>query len=36
VDKGKWIMGKDLTVKLDDRPGTLADMGEALGKKDWP
>jgi len=25
-------MTKDLTVKLEDRPGTLADMGEALGK----
>ena len=25
-------MGKDLTVVLEDRPGTLADMGEALGK----
>ena len=24
-------MGKDLTVSLEDRPGTLADMGEALG-----
>jgi len=23
---------KDLTVFLEDRPGTLADMGEALGK----
>jgi hypothetical protein len=23
---------KDLTVILEDRPGTLADMGEALGK----
>jgi hypothetical protein len=23
---------KDLTVSLEDRPGTLADMGEALGK----
>ena len=23
---------KDLTVVLEDRPGTLADMGEALGK----
>ena len=23
---------KDLTVTLDDRPGSLADMGEALGK----
>ena len=25
-------MTKDLTVKLEDRPGTLADMGEALSK----
>jgi hypothetical protein len=25
-------MVKDLTVILEDRPGTLADMGEALGK----
>jgi hypothetical protein len=25
-------MAKDLTVMLEDRPGTLADMGEALGK----
>ncbi len=25
-------MAKDLTVILEDRPGTLADMGEALGK----
>ena len=25
-------MTKDLTVILKDRPGTLADMGEALGK----
>lgn len=25
-------MFKDLTVILEDRPGTLADMGEALGK----
>ncbi|MFX1555467.1 MAG: ACT domain-containing protein [Promethearchaeota archaeon] len=25
-------MSKDLTVILEDRPGTLADMGEALGK----
>lgn len=25
-------MAKDLTVALEDRPGTLADMGEALGK----
>jgi len=25
-------MMKDLTVILEDRPGTLADMGEALGK----
>lgn len=24
-------MAKDLTVILEDRPGTLADMGEALG-----
>ena len=24
-------MAKDLTVSLEDRPGTLADMGEALG-----
>jgi len=23
---------KDLTVSVEDRPGTLADMGEALGK----
>jgi len=23
---------KDLTVSIEDRPGTLADMGEALGK----
>lgn len=25
-------MAKDLTLMLEDRPGTLADMGEALGK----
>jgi len=25
-------MAKDLTVILEDRPGTLADMGEVLGK----
>jgi hypothetical protein len=25
-------MTKDLTVLLEDRPGTLADLGEALGK----
>ena len=25
-------MSKDLTVMLEDRPGTLADLGEALGK----
>lgn len=25
-------MPKDLTVILEDRPGTLADMGQALGK----
>jgi hypothetical protein len=25
-------MTKDLTIILEDRPGTLADMGEALGK----
>ncbi len=25
-------MAKDLTVVLEDRPGTLADLGEALGK----
>lgn len=25
-------MMKDLTITLEDRPGTLADMGEALGK----
>ncbi len=25
-------MAKDLTVILEDRPGTLVDMGEALGK----
>jgi hypothetical protein len=25
-------MAKDLTVILEDRPGTAADMGEALGK----
>jgi hypothetical protein len=25
-------MVKDLTVSLEDRPGTLADLGEALGK----
>jgi hypothetical protein len=24
-------MAKDLTVELEDRPGTLADLGEALG-----
>lgn len=27
-------MAKDLTVILEDRPGTLADIGEALGKAD--
>ena len=25
-------MAKDLTVSLENRPGTLADLGEALGK----
>lgn len=25
-------MAKDLTVILEDRPGTIADLGEALGK----
>lgn len=25
-------MGKDIKVKLENRPGTLADLGEALGK----
>ena len=25
-------MAKDLTLMLEDRPGTLADMGEVLGK----
>ncbi len=25
-------MSKDLTIVLEDRPGTLADMGEVLGK----
>jgi hypothetical protein len=25
-------MAKDLTVYLEDRPGTLSDLGEALGK----
>ena len=25
-------MARDLTVMLDDRPGALADMGEALGR----
>jgi len=25
-------MTKDLTILLEDRPGTLADLGEALGK----
>ena len=25
-------MGKDLKVKLENRPGTLAELGEALGK----
>ncbi|HZA27124.1 MAG TPA: ACT domain-containing protein [Actinomycetota bacterium] len=25
-------MAKDLTVSLEDRPGTLAELGEALGK----
>jgi len=25
-------MARDLTVTLDDRPGALADMGEALGR----
>lgn len=25
-------MGKDLTVVLEDRPGTLAELGEALGE----
>jgi hypothetical protein len=25
-------MGKDLTVVLEDRPGTLAELGETLGK----
>ena len=25
-------MAKDLTIYLEDRPGTLADLGEALGK----
>src|SRR2546426_4331089 len=30
--EGRWSMAKDLTVSLEDRPGTLADLGEALGK----
>jgi hypothetical protein len=29
---GRKIMTIDLTVILEDRPGTLADVGEALGK----
>jgi hypothetical protein len=29
---GRRIMAIDLTVILEDRPGTLADVGEALGK----
>jgi hypothetical protein len=28
----RMIMVKDLTVTLQDRPGTLADLGETLGK----
>jgi hypothetical protein len=32
IDEWRKIMTKDLTVILEDRPGTLADMGEALGK----
>jgi len=28
----KEVRMKDLTVSLEDRPGTLADLGEALGK----
>jgi len=28
------MMPKDVTVILEDRPGTLADVGEALGKAD--
>jgi hypothetical protein len=28
----KEVPMKDLTVSLEDRPGTLADLGEALGK----
>jgi hypothetical protein len=28
------IMLKDLTIMLEDRPGTLADLGEALEKAD--
>jgi hypothetical protein len=36
VNKGnvqrRKIMAMDLTVILEDRPGTLADLGEALGK----
>ena len=27
-------MPKDLTIILEDRPGTLADLGEATGKAD--
>ena len=27
-------MAKNLTVILEDRPGTLADIGEVLGKED--
>jgi len=26
-------MAKDLTVRLENRPGTMADLGEALGKE---
>jgi hypothetical protein len=29
--EGRWSMAKDLTVSLEDRPGALADLGEALG-----
>jgi hypothetical protein len=32
VDERRLAMAKDLTVVLENRPGTLADMGEALGR----
>jgi hypothetical protein len=34
LGKRRRIMAKDITVILENRPGTLAEIGEALGKAD--